>query len=655
MRKLAALLLTLALSAAAFLTPLFALPVMAATDYSTIRVRLSASYDDINLGVKGTYLLKETGAIISSDINISLLGNQLVVRSGGTVLFSGTEFTLIRQSGLLRQYNRQHGWRHYLGDMNYKVMPDGLGGYKLAVTNIVGMEDYLIGVAAYEMSNTFPLEALKAQAVAARSYAASKISPSASYDIVDTASDQVYKGYDASLTNVIAAVNATKGQVIVNSAGAVVQAYYCASNGGQTETTQNAWGTALPYFQMKDDPYDLRNPMSPMAKLTLPKVVSEASPLDASLAAFLKSQISPRLSALGYSGFTDTFSIVGCSAAVPYAPKYPAPSRSFTRVKLYLTVSVSGAGSSVAAPQFIPLEGIPDYVLYVNENRLVTLEEKAQIEAAFYASVSAGGAGNAVPIELDIAFSDLSAAGLFTNSSLRVFGVSETATGFDLVNCRYGHGVGMSQRGAQQMANEGLSYLDIINFYYSNVTISQISTVSSTADTVTNPTNPVEFEVALPEPSAVSGRLAAQTAVRAKPSSSASKVVTLKANAVVQIVGHHDGWLLVLTSSGKCGYLPEDAVRLNLDDGVIAMATSDFQLKTDASSAASSVGTVKKGACVQLIATSGSYYLVDASELAGFAPKSALALVVGGIEFATSSDARYGYALSAAPLLKSLS
>ena len=656
MRKLAALLLTLALSAAAFMTPFIALPVLAAKDYSTIRVRLSASYDDINLGVKGTYLLKETGATVTSDINISLSGSQLVATSGSSVLYSGAEFTLVRQSGLLRQYNRQHGWRHYLGDMNYKAVADGLGGYKLAVTNTVGMEDYLIGVVAYEMSNTFPIEALKAQAVAARSYAASKISPSASYDIVDTASDQVYKGYDSTLTNVIAAVNATKGQVLANSSGALVQAYYSASNGGQTESTANAWGSPLPYYQMKDDPYDLRNTMSPTAKLTIPKIVSEASPLDASLAGFLKSQLSPQLSALGYSGFTDTFSIVGCSAAVAYSPKYPEPSRSYTRVKLYLTVSVSASGTSVAPPQFLNLEGIADYVLYVNENRLVTLAEKAQIEAAYYAAASSsGGAGGTVPMELDIAFSDLSAAGLYTNSSLRMFGVSETATGFELVNSRYGHGVGMSQRGAQQMASEGMSYLDIINFYYSSISLSQISTVSATTDAVTDPTDPVDFVATLPEPSAVSGVLTAQTAVKAQPSSSASTVVTLKSNASVHVVGHHGGWLLVLTSSGKCGYLPQDAVNLNFDDAVIAMASEAFNLKADASSSAASLGAVKKGDCVQLIATNGSYYFVDTGESAGFAPKSALTLVVGGIEFATSSDSRYGYAISAAPLLKSIS
>ena len=659
MRKFPAAVLALAFAAVAVLSPaLIATTALAETDYSTIRVRLSASYDDIDLGVKGTYILEETGATIASDINISLSGSQLVVTSGGAVIFTGTEFNLLRQSGLLRQYNRQHGWRHYLGDMNYKVMSDGLGGYKLAVTNTVGMEDYLVGVVAYEMSNNFPLEALKAQAVAARSYAASKISPSASYDIVDTASDQVYKGYDSTLTNVIAAVSATKGQVIVNSSGALVRAYYTASNGGQTETTENAWGSALAYYQMKDDPYDLRNTLSPTAKLTIPKVVSTASPLDASLSNYLKSRLSDQLVALGYSGITDTFSITGCSAAVAYSSKYASPSRCYTRVSLTLLVSVSGSGTSISAPQFLALEGISDYVLYVNENRLVTPEERTQIETAYAAAISASSgsvSSGSVALNLDLSFDELAAAGLYTNSSLRMYYVNETTTGFELVNARYGHGVGMSQRGAQQMANEGMSYTAIINFYYSNITISQISTVSVTEDAATEDNGASEVTVALPEPGSVSGTLLSKTALKAKPSSSASTVVTLASGAAVQIVGQHDGWLLALTSSGKCGYLADSAVTLDLDDSVIAMAGTEFSLKADVSSSASTLGTVSKGDCVLLIAKSGDYYLVDTGETTGFAPRSSLELVIGGVEFATSADNRYGYATSEAPLLKSLS
>ena len=366
-------------------------PSARAMDYSIVRVRLSASLDDLNVGVNGVYTLLETGQTVSGDVNISLTGDGATLtvtgRSSGSVLYQGTECTLMRQSGTLRQYNRQHGWRYYLGDMHYQVASNGTSGQKIAVTNHVGMEDYLLGVVAYEMSDTWPLEALKVQAVCARSYAACKIAPSASYDIVDTASDQVYKGYDASNTNVIEAVKATRGEVLMNSAGQVVRAYYGASNGGQTELTSNAWsGEALPYYPMKDDPYDLRNPYSASARLTFPKVVSAAAPLDAKLEAYLKTLVAPRLEALGYSGFTDTFSITGASAMTAYDPKYPSPSRFYQRVRVTLMVSPDGsAGGSVSAnaPQFLELSGIADYVLYVNENRLVTLQERDQILAQY--------------------------------------------------------------------------------------------------------------------------------------------------------------------------------------------------------------------------------------------------------------------------------
>lgn len=150
---------------------------------------------------------------------------------------------------------------------------------EVQVVNTVGMEEYLIGVVAYEMNNTWPLETLKSQAVAARSYVACKLSPKASYDVVDTASDQVYKGYDASNTNVIAAVQATAGEVLMSSSGAIVMGYYAASNGGQTELISNAWGSdPSPYYPIKDDPYDLRNANTPLQKFLLP-ARSAAPPL----------------------------------------------------------------------------------------------------------------------------------------------------------------------------------------------------------------------------------------------------------------------------------------------------------------------------------------------------------------------------------------
>ena len=122
------------------------------------------------------------------------------------------------------------------------------------------IEDYLCGVVAYEMSDSYPLEALKAQAVAARNYALRQKGARSSsyYDVTDNSSNQVFKGYNDAYGNVIYAVRGTAGLTLY-AGSSLAACYYTASNGGQTESTKNAWGNALSYSVVKDDPYDLRS------------------------------------------------------------------------------------------------------------------------------------------------------------------------------------------------------------------------------------------------------------------------------------------------------------------------------------------------------------------------------------------------------------
>ena len=640
----------LALLTALFcLSPMMATRASAATDYSTIRVRLSASTDDIDAGIDGIYTLSQTGATLTGPVNISLAGDgvNLVVRdsSSGAVLYTGPEADLIRGSGMIRQYNTRYGYCYYLGNMKYQVQTTAsTGAQRLVVTNTVGLEDYLLGVVGYEMSDSFPLEALKVQAICARSYAACKISPSASYDVVDTSSDQVYHGYNSSQTNVIAAVNATQGQVIANSAGEVVYAYYSASNGGQTDTTENAWGTALPYYQMKDDPYDLANPSSIEDVQSIPKAVTDTTPLSAEMEAFLKQKASSVLVSMGYSGFADTFSIVGATSVEAYEPKYDPPSRCYTRVRITLLVSPTGGGiTSISPPQFMTLEGVTDYVWYINENRLVTLAEQAQIEQAYYAALSGlGSTAGTVSVTIDCSFDEMRSAGLFTNTSLRMFYSRETTTGYELVNARYGHGVGMSQRGAQQMANEGWSYTDILYFYYSNVTIQQISTIASTAGGLD--TSEVIEEDGLPQAIEVTATVLSGTGLLSGPGTSYGTTAQVSSGEKVDVVGQFGDYFLVIESGGKAGYLASS--RLSIDTGtpVLALLTADYTL---------SGCTLKRGSFVQLMGGSGTSCLVTDGTNYGTVPQSLLEICVGSVDYTIPSGGFYGYATSMAPMLRS--
>lgn len=91
---------------------------------------------------------------------------------------------------------------------------------------------------------------------------------------MDTSKDQVYRGYASKNTRAISAVDATKGQVLVYD-GDIIEAFYSASNGGQTERTGNVWENDLPYYTHADDVYDLLNKSSLEEKSFIPDTYDE--------------------------------------------------------------------------------------------------------------------------------------------------------------------------------------------------------------------------------------------------------------------------------------------------------------------------------------------------------------------------------------------
>ena len=153
----------------------------------------------------------------------------------------------------------------YCGDLLLSVS----GGNIVPILRIY-IEDYLYGVVGYEMSNSWPLEALKAQAVAARNYALRCMSTRSqrAYHVVDTSTVQVFRGYNGSQARVIQAVDGTRGLALY-AGPSLAACYYSASNGGQTEATRNVWGGDLAYSVVKDDPYDLANPSATAKAATI--------------------------------------------------------------------------------------------------------------------------------------------------------------------------------------------------------------------------------------------------------------------------------------------------------------------------------------------------------------------------------------------------
>lgn len=345
----------------------------------------------------------QTGMIsLTRNGQTTAMGQEVAFRRHATSGTSGLKIAQARKSGNL-----------YPGDLYLKAQKSG-SGYKLYPIVHVYIEYYLNGVLPYEMGDSAPREALKAQAVAARTYTLNKMNlrSSSLYDVVDTTNDQVYYGNSDSTTNCTAAVTATKGIVLTNG-GQLTSCYYTASNGGQTESAANAWGSSgYSYLTVKDDPFDLMNTASIVRSATI-YADYDATGQKAGLTTLLNSKAQAALSAQGTSG-----SITKITSVTPHTPKFSSPSRLYTKVDFgVLCQTPSGE---------LPLT--------------LTCNIFTELETALGLGIN--------------------------GSSNELWSVKTSGSNWILQARRYGHGVGMSQRGTMQMASMGYSYDQILGFYY---------------------------------------------------------------------------------------------------------------------------------------------------------------------------------------------
>lgn len=133
-------------------------------------------------------------------------------------------------------------------------------GALLYMINVLPIEDYLRGLG--EVPSSWPLEAIKAQIVAARCYALTHLGSTSLYDFDDTTQFQVYRGVDSESGSQNAAVDQTAGQVLMYG-GRVIEAFFSASDGGHTANVSDVFGGSLatyPYLRGVLDPWDVVAP-----------------------------------------------------------------------------------------------------------------------------------------------------------------------------------------------------------------------------------------------------------------------------------------------------------------------------------------------------------------------------------------------------------
>jgi stage II sporulation protein D len=346
-----------------------------------IRVLIYEGTERLELGTTGRIRVRNAGS------------GSILYEGNGPVVFTKNQATLIlngQRSDSLKCRVETTSETISFRDMRLRgflivaLEPDGL-----QAINHVPLEGYLYGIISKEMPSTWSGNALRAQAVASRTYALyikskNRFMP---FDVEATTESQVYGGYNAETESTTAAVNATRGQVITRNKQLIIP-YFHSNSAGHTEEARYVWQVDLPYLKGVTDPFSKDLPNSSW-QFRLPYAVA-----------------SSRLNQAG--------------------------------LKI-------GSIKSIKPNSYTPSGRVFDIALETNTGRVVLsanhfrcLIDAKQIKSTF-------------------------------------FKIIPESSGVILEGNGHGHGVGMSQWGANQMAAAGHSYQEILKHYYSGVELTTLS------------------------------------------------------------------------------------------------------------------------------------------------------------------------------------
>ncbi len=480
-----------------------------AADYSNVRVLLSiGSVNALTIPMSGNYFLQENGASFKGGtLTVQVSGSKLVVsHSSKGEIYRGSSVQIMRENidpsaGYFRLAT-SGVTRTFLGHLTLKY-----SGGKIRAINTVPLPHYLYGVVAYEMSNTFPAEALKAQAVAAKCYVLANMTGSSDYDIGDTASDQVYKGYNSSYTYVMNAVDATYN-VGLYLGSKILCSYFAASNGGATILPSDAWGGSNRFqwdkaYDRREDPHDVANPYSVQETVFFP--------------------------ASGESGMTAALS-------------------NYLRVRAGMVLQ--GAGYIDGGSVVVAINSIDDFEIKSGSTAEIAMSVIVQLS---------DGSQTAINFKYSFDLNELVWNGIMTKPSLRLFTITSTKKGYNVTRGRYGHGVGLSQRGAQQMANSGWNYEKILKFYYPGATIKSMGVSAPTnPNKPDDTTQPGGSDLGTPIATAVT---TANVNFRAKASASSTLIGTLPKGLDLNVYAQENGFSLTEVS-GVAGYVSNSYLKI---------------------------------------------------------------------------------------------
>lgn len=417
-------------------------------------------------GMTGEQVRQKTGLPAE---NVSSVSNMILVQSGGKTMFITNMITpqfgaADNDTGVITINNKE-----YRG----KIQPTRVNGGSIIPVNAVSIEEYLYGVVPSEMSPSYAEEALKAQAVAARTYAIKKmdmkVHENKGYDLCDGTHCQSYKGKSAEFPATNAAVDATKGLVIYHK-GEPIEAVFFASSGGYTENSEDIWTAPLPYLKAVPDVYEV-DTNTWTKKITAAQLTNLASAKGDNIGqvtdmVISKVSLGGRIQELKLVGTKGTKVLTRDQVRTYFSSLNGSfPSKMFT-------INGKGGGpKTTVSMNTRQLSDISDAANVTNspeesiaDNYVIGSDSLLFPELETYNTTPTNVSNNVTSavMQRNVTVTGASSGAVSTNNGTGVFVIEGKGNG---------HGAGLSQKGAQGLALQGSDFLSILYHYYTDVTI----------------------------------------------------------------------------------------------------------------------------------------------------------------------------------------
>lgn len=417
-----------------------------AAKYRKMGIYAYAGYiDGENYLMFGLYSSSEEALKSKSDLEFTGLDLEVINLDTKTIMVTADDLNLVFRHDkeiFAITSTKEDGYVSVNGSKYYGYMlADRINSSAIAIVNMVSFDDYVACVVGSEMYPSWHIEALKAQAVIARTYAMTTTSyKKYGIDVTDDTRTQAYKGISAETASTRKSADETSGIVVLYN-DSPAQTYFCSSSGNKTADVYSAWGggAGLDYLVSVENPYEDSSISDWKVELSKSDIESKLTKAGANIGELTNIVVTDRgddgrVRKLRFDGTNGSYSVSfeKCRTILGLKSQYytvTSPSQNLN-TKIYVITSKETKQIS-----FRSISALSKYSTSILKNSSTLLSS--------------------------------------TNTSIVSSWQESGSDLYKFIGSGNGHGIGLSQYGAKGMAEAGYSFDQILSHYYPGTTLSK--------------------------------------------------------------------------------------------------------------------------------------------------------------------------------------